>query len=223
VRRQSRLSRAVDAILRDRRPKRFPASTDEAAQLRIAAMLRAAHPGADLPSAEFVDRLAQQLRRQVNEAEHRTRPPLQAGRRAFLQGAGVAAAAVAAGVGVDRAVVALRSSSPAPGAMNIPDAGGWMPVASLTAVRSTPGLRFRAGSVEGVLVARPDGTVDALSAVCTHLGCLLKVDAPNNRLTCPCHSATFTFDGTPNSPEYLRPLPRLQSRINGEHVEVYVA
>ena len=65
MRRQSRLSRAVDAILRDRRPKRFPASTDEAAQLRIAAMLRAAHPGADLPSAEFVDRLAQQLRRQV--------------------------------------------------------------------------------------------------------------------------------------------------------------
>lgn len=223
MRRQSRLSRAVEAILRDRRPPRFPATTDEAAQLRIAAMLRSAHPGADLPSAEFVDRLAHQLRSRVNQPEPSARPPLLAGRRAFLQASGVAAAAVAAGVGIDRAVVALRSSPSDQGAVNIPDAGGWMQVATLTAVRSTPGLRFKAGSVEGVLVARPDGNVDALSAVCTHLGCLLNVDGANKQLTCPCHAATFAFDGTPNNAEYLRPLPRLQSRVNGEHVEVFVA
>jgi cytochrome b6-f complex iron-sulfur subunit len=224
VRRQNRLARAVDAMLHDRRPRRFPADPDEAAQLQAAAMLHSAHPGADLPSAEFVDRLGQQLRRQVSADDEAARPQLWAGRRAFLRGAGIAAAAVATGVGVDRAVVTLRSSSLGQSDMNVPDAGGWWaPVATLTAVRSSPGLRFRAGSVEGVLVARADGGVDALSAVCTHLGCLLNVDAANRRLACPCHAATFTLDGTPNSREYLRPLPRLKSRVSGEHVEVYVA
>jgi cytochrome b6-f complex iron-sulfur subunit len=224
VRRQNRLAGAVEAMLRDRRPKPFSADPEEAAQLRTAALLRSAHPGADLPSGDFVDRLGQQLRRQVALDEAAARAPSGSGRRAFLRGVGIAAAAVAAGVGVDRAVTTL-SSGPALGqnAMNVPDAGDWAAVATLAAVRATPGLRFRAGSVEGVLVARADGGVDALSAVCTHLGCLLRVDAASRRLACPCHAATFALDGTPQSREYLRPLPHLKSRLNGDQVEVYIA
>ncbi|HEY6378902.1 MAG TPA: Rieske (2Fe-2S) protein [Candidatus Dormibacteraeota bacterium] len=222
--RQGRLAGAVEAMLRDRRPRSLSADADEAAQLRTAALLRSAHPGADLPSTEFVDRLGQQLRRQAALDEAEARAPSGSGRRAFLRGVGIAAAAVAAGVGVDRAVTTLRSGPDlGQSATNVPDAGDWAAVASLAAVRATPALRFRAGSVEGVLVARADGGVDALSAVCTHLGCLLKVDAPGRRLACPCHAATFALDGTPASREYLRPLPRLQSRVNGDQVEVYIA
>lgn len=224
--RQNRLARAVEALLRDRRPRRFEATTDEAAQLRMAALLRSAHPGAALPSVAFVEHLGQQLRKEIGAGEPvdtRVRP----GRRAFLRGAGAAAAAVAAGVGIDRAVVTLhRSTSPlAAGEVNVPaQAGGWWaPVATLDAVRAVPAMRFRAGSVEGVLVAQPDGSVQALSAVCTHMGCILKVNAAQRRLDCPCHFATFSLAGAPADQEYLKPLPRLQSRLNGAQVEVFIA
>jgi Rieske Fe-S protein len=60
-----------------------------------------------------------------------------------------------------------------------------------------------------------------VSAVCTHLGCLLDPNPAAGRLDCPCHGASFSLDGQPLSPTYTRPLPRLQTRINGDQVEVY--
>jgi cytochrome b6-f complex iron-sulfur subunit len=229
-----RLRAAVEAMLRDRRPRRFDADPEDAAQLHAAAALRAGHPGADLPSAAFIDRLGDRLRAAATTGAPdpaRARPA----RRTFLRGAGLAAAAVAAGVGTDRAVIALRGegdttarpAGPAVASSDlVPDTGGWVGVARLADVRTASAMRFRAGSVEGVLVPKPDGTIVALSAVCTHLGCLLTVNTPASSLDCPCHGATFAFDGTPSNPTYKRPLtplPRLQTRIQGTEVQVFLA
>ena len=215
------LGAAVSALLADRRPRRFDATEDEAAQLRTAALLRAGRPGADVPREAFVDALGDRLRRQAETAA--PGPSRRPARRAFLRGAGLAAA-VAAGVGVDRAVVNLRDTSDQRSSAElVPNQGNWAAVATLEAVRATSALRFSHGAIEGVLVSRPDGGVDAISAVCTHLGCLLSVDARRRRLLCPCHRASFALDGKPVDLEYLTsPLPWLRSRVRDGHVEVLV-
>jgi len=53
-----RIARFVDALVRDRRPPRYPADPDEAAAMVAAAALKSARPGADLPRPEFVQGLS---------------------------------------------------------------------------------------------------------------------------------------------------------------------
>ena len=61
-----------------------------------------------------------------------------------------------------------------------------------------------------VLVVRDaDGGLHALSAVCTHLGCLVKWDADQQRILCPCHDAAFTLQGEVLGGPAPEPLPRV--------------
>lgn len=81
---------------------------------------------------------------------------------------------------------------------------------------------FDTGSVRGFLVNR-GGTIAALSGVCTHLGCLLQLNAAARRLDCPCHSAAFGFDGSvlyKHMPDSIPPLPMIESRIRDGNIEV---
>lgn len=215
--RRHRARRFVDALLGDRRPPRFEASSPEdAAMLQVAAALRGARTASDLPSAEFVSELEQRLR---DELDAPLRPAQRPSRRGFLIGGGVAAAA-AAGVAVDLGVRHVDNDRSTQGEL-VPTAGTWQQVATLADLADGRPRRFSAGSIQGVLVPRPDGTVHALSAVCTHMGCLLEARADS--LLCPCHGASFDLGGRPTNSEYLTtPLPTLRSRVVGDAVEVLV-
>jgi cytochrome b6-f complex iron-sulfur subunit len=53
-------------------------------------------------------------------------------------------------------------------------------------------------------LVQTDEGVKALYMVCTHLGCLYKWEASNNRFECPCHGSKFTAEG-----DYIEgPAPR---------------
>jgi cytochrome b6-f complex iron-sulfur subunit len=215
VSRRNRARRFVDALLRDRRPPRFEAGAEEARLLEVATSLRGARTATDLPSAEFVSGLEDRLRTQLEAGPGPRREP---SRRGFLIGGGIAAAA-AAGVAVDLGV--RRADQDRTQGELVPAAGAWQPVATLADLADGRPRRFRAGAVEGVLVPHPDGSVHALSAVCTHMGCLLEARATS--LLCPCHGASFDLEGAPVDREYLTsPLPRLRSRVAGDRVEVLV-
>lgn len=59
---------------------------------------------------------------------------------------------------------------------------------------------YRAGSVtldtkNGIFVIREAEGFYALSAVCTHLGCLTVYKAETGEIACPCHGSTFRRDG----------------------------
>jgi glycine/D-amino acid oxidase-like deaminating enzyme/nitrite reductase/ring-hydroxylating ferredoxin subunit len=50
---------------------------------------------------------------------------------------------------------------------------------------------------ERIAVARdPDGTLHAVSARCTHLGCLVRWNEAERSWDCPCHGSRFGLDGT---------------------------
>jgi cytochrome b6-f complex iron-sulfur subunit len=54
----------------------------------------------------------------------------------------------------------------------------------------------------------------ALSATCTHLGCLTKYEPELNRIFCPCHGSRFSPDGHVVAGPAPRPLPRLQLTLD---------
>ena len=63
----------------------------------------------------------------------------------------------------------------------------------------------------------------ALSATCTHLGCMTRYEKDNNRIFCPCHGSQFAVDGQVTGGPAPRPLPRLELAIERGRLVVDVA
>ncbi|HEV1998279.1 MAG TPA: Rieske 2Fe-2S domain-containing protein [Candidatus Dormibacteraeota bacterium] len=213
-----RLAMFVDALLRERRPPRFPAEPGEAPALYAASALKAARPGADLPRATFIAALERQLSVEVAHADSLPASARRWSRRTLLQVSGASAAAMVAGVLVDRALTADRPPLPT---TLVADKGRWLPIVSTAALHPGQAVRFSTGAVEGFVI-NDAGAVRAMSAVCTHMGCILKFNQDQQRLDCPCHGASFNLDGSPMSRAYLSSLPQLRSRLRDGHVEVEV-
>ena len=212
-----RIAAFVDDLVRNRRPRRFKASADEMEALRGAAELRSVQPGADLPNRDFIERLGRQLRSQMEA------PPARhsVSRRALLRTAGFAAAAGVAGAAIERTIAAQPSGQQA---TLTPDNGTWRAVAAVADVPAGQAMRFSSGPVEGVVV-NDGGTIKAVSAVCTHQGCLLLLDAAAQRLRCPCHPTVFSVTGKLLSYHLATPpanLPGLQARVRDGQIEVLV-
>src|SRR3989338_2620747 len=71
---------------------------------------------------------------------------------------------------------------------------------------------LRIGDKPSVLIHTADGFA-AFSLVCSHLGCLVKWEAPKNEFLCPCHGAKFDSKGV----VILGPPP---TGLESFHVEV---
>src|ERR1700730_4322464 len=212
-----RIAAFVDDVIHNRRPRRFNASGEEMEALRGAAALRSLQPGADLPDGDFIDRLGRQLRSQMESRSQ----PTSVTRRALLRTAGLAAAAGGGGAGIDRTIVSQPLDQRA---TLTPDHGTWRAVAALVDLPAGQARRFSSGPVEGVVV-NDGGTIKAVSAVCTHQGCLLLLDAAAHRLRCPCHPTVFDVNGRLISYRLSTPpanLPALQARVRNGQIEVMV-
>jgi Rieske Fe-S protein len=195
----------------------------------MAASLRAQALGADEPDPDFVARLRRRLVAQpeapqpirLDERRQSTRRGVS--RRGMLAGGlgavAAAAAGVAVGVTVDRAV-----NAPQPWPAMVPEgSGAWLPIASVESITVGEVVRFTANSVVG-FVHRTTAGFSALSGACTHMGCFLDWNASAHTFDCPCHGGRFTETGTaaPSSPVAYRPLPKLQTRVEDGQVWVYV-
>lgn len=65
------------------------------------------------------------------------------------------------------------------------------------------------------IVHGPEGFY-ALSAVCTHLGCLTVWAPEQNQIACPCHGSKFNLEGVKIAGPAPRPLPWLRVWIGDE-------
>ncbi|MBU4213780.1 MAG: Rieske (2Fe-2S) protein [Actinobacteria bacterium] len=63
-----------------------------------------------------------------------------------------------------------------------------------------------------LLVQATEGTVTAVSAVCTHQGCT--VAAGTGTLTCPCHGSVFALDGSVTNGPASTPLPSVDVHVS---------
>jgi Rieske Fe-S protein len=79
------------------------------------------------------------------------------------------------------------------------------------------------GFADTLVVARVDlTTVAALSAVCTHLGCIVAYNADAQQLDCPCHQSQFALDGTVLAPPASAPLRAYQTTLVSNAVLISV-
>jgi cytochrome b6-f complex iron-sulfur subunit len=227
-RRTRRPDRLFDAVAEGRRlPQGRLDDPEDADALRVAIELRATVPAADLPSEGFVADLRARLAR---EAAPTAGPGNAAvSRRSLLASAGaVAAGAVAAGaagVALDRAAFAPSASKPAHDASELdPVDGQWTAVTTAADLTGASTQRFETGGVIGYVSATPAGVV-AVSAACTHQGCILQHNATAGRLDCPCHRTAFGVDGRLLFSQLAQQpvaLTRLQTRQRDGNVEVLV-
>lgn len=216
-----RVARFVDDLLRGRRPRRFDASPEEAEAMTAAAGLAAARVGSDLPDKAALDRIHGRLSAALDESPAVER---RLSRRAWLQTAGAAAAAVVVGVALDE-VVKQRQESGAggPSGTLMPDAGAWRPVAAVSQIPPGHAMTVSTASLDAVII-NDGGSISAVSGVCTHLGCKLQPDDANRKLNCPCHQTAFGWTG---KVLYYRlksapaNLPLIPSRVNEGQVELY--
>jgi nitrite reductase/ring-hydroxylating ferredoxin subunit len=221
------LRRYVDDLLRGRRPRPFAPDDFEAAQLRTAIELRAAREGDDAPRQEFLADLHRRVAEQMSGAPTEATPDRGSTRRQVIVGTSAAATAAVAAVSVDRALNAGRAGDgriPETAAAQLtPTEGSWQRVAAGSDVPDGAMHAFDLGSVTG-FVRRVDGKVQAISGVCTHQGCKLWFDAPDDTLRCPCHTTSFSPAGqvlTHQLPIAPKPLPALMVReVNGV-IEVF--
>jgi cytochrome b6-f complex iron-sulfur subunit len=65
-----------------------------------------------------------------------------------------------------------------------------------------------AGST-AVVVRKQGGELVALSAVCTHLGCIVQWEKENHEFLCPCHAGHYTSEGAVISGPPPKPLAKL--------------
>lgn len=165
-----------------------------------------------------------------------TKPARFFSRRSLLTGGAVAAASLVIGAGTTHV---LEQSTASHDKDNIPTtppsthleistvmSTTWHFVTTLAAL-GQGAVRFTTDTLVGYVLRESDTTQDAhivaLSAACTHMGCIVRWQDDDRHFHCPCHNALFAEDGVHDQRNYklgLPPLPRLNTKI--EDGKVYV-
>ncbi len=230
-----RLSDILDDLAAERDPAiRQELTADEIELVRTAAFLKAARLDTVQPRAEFIDELAARLTEKPAEAPAPAQVSRGVSRRGILSkfvATAIAGVAVGAGGGVaaaydrgkkDGAIEEVDEAYKPP--MAPADRGAWMNTGiTLTSLKPGQAARFRVGAVEGFVVNPGNGkAVYAVSAVCTHMGCILSWLEPSTTFLCPCHGAQYNADGTVLSGIARHPLPPLKvERWEDDHLWVW--
>jgi cytochrome b6-f complex iron-sulfur subunit len=125
------------------------------------------------------------------------------GRREFLNGVSAAALGI---TGIGGTVVGLNFISP--NVLFEPPARFHVGMPEDYAVNSVSFLRE-----QQIYVVRTAEGFTALSAVCTHLGCITEWRPDDNQIACPCHGSRFNRDGNKVAGPAPRPLVHFSMQL----------
>jgi cytochrome b6-f complex iron-sulfur subunit len=98
-------------------------------------------------------------------------------------------------------------------------------VGGRVAVASTADLPVNKGAVysvnnKPVIVIHTEDGFKALSATCTHLGCIVFWNEQRSVIACPCHEAYFNTNGMVISGPPPSPLPPYRVQVEGDQIYV---
>jgi len=204
-------------------------------QTRVYKMARLFHEAtseANEPRPEFTALLQARLEKELHSPADRQAPAVRirrVSRRMLLAGGATAAASVAVGAGIDHM---LEQQMPAGEVKVSGPPTNWFFVTTVSEL-GNQAIQFKSESLIGYVV-RSDGTngdpseegkLIAMSAACTHKGCIVQWSGTDRKFHCPCHGGLFTEDGGIDTGEasallYLNPLPRLDVKVEDDNIYV---
>lgn len=82
-------------------------------------------------------------------------------------------------------------------------------------------LEYEVNKIDNFFVIREGENFKALSAVCTHLGCILNYDDLNKNFLCPCHRSKFDLSGNVLQSPASKPLNKLKLVKDKDFLVVY--
>jgi cytochrome b6-f complex iron-sulfur subunit len=97
--------------------------------------------------------------------------------------------------------------------------GGAVNVASTADLPEGTGQVFSVYNKPVLVISTADG-YKALSATCTHLGCILFWNDQRQLIACPCHEAFYNTNGAVVSGPPPSPLPTYRARVDGDQIYV---
>jgi Rieske Fe-S protein len=129
--------------------------------------------------------------------------------------AGCGAVAICAGACSANEVSGQPSSSTPQGSGNWPPS---RPLAAASAVPPDAPLDVTDTAGSPVFLIRTGNSIQALSGVCTHAGCIVTWQQDLRDFVCPCHRGTYTLRGTVVKGPPPRPLNQLPLQIRNGNV-----
>lgn len=109
----------------------------------------------------------------------------------------------------------LKFLSPSSG-----QAGGEGVSVPRSAVKTGGAHLFQFRGKPAVVLQPQPGEYVALSAVCTHLGCVVQWQEGKGEFLCPCHGGRFNAAGTVLGGPPPRPLERLALKLDGDQLRI---
>jgi cytochrome b6-f complex iron-sulfur subunit len=82
------------------------------------------------------------------------------------------------------------------------------------------GVRFVNLREGPVMLEKTGDEVRALSAICTHLGCIVHWHPGRREFICPCHGGVYAKNGQVISGPPPRPLPKIAVQVRSDRVFV---
>jgi cytochrome b6-f complex iron-sulfur subunit len=98
-------------------------------------------------------------------------------------------------------------------------AGERVAVASTLDLPPGKGAVFSVNNEPVIVINTPDG-FKALSAVCTHLACIVFWNEQKGVIACPCHAAFFSTNGAVISGPPPAPLAAYRVQVEGDQIYV---
>lgn len=92
--------------------------------------------------------------------------------------------------------------------------------AKLSEIPVNSGKIFKFGNKPGILVHTDAGEFKALSAVCTHLECIVQYRPETKQIWCACHNGQYNLSGKNVGGPPPRPLEEFKVNLRGDDVVV---
>jgi cytochrome b6-f complex iron-sulfur subunit len=97
--------------------------------------------------------------------------------------------------------------------------GGRIAVASTADLPAGKGQVFSVNNKPVIVINTPEG-YKALSATCTHLGCIVTWNEQKQVIACPCHEGFFNTNGAVISGPPPAPLAQFRVQVEGDQIYV---
>jgi len=153
----------------------------------------------------------------VNLARRKTRigRELNLSKRGFLKSLASLAAAIGIGVLVSSIKVPAGTTNTQSTVTTTQSGTGAGSIANVNNLRVGVPVQFEyPAGYPNVLLKKSDGSILALSLLCTHVCCTCTYDSASDKVYCPCHGSVFDANGKVLQGPASSPLPQVQLKVD---------